>query len=160
MDVNQNYVQILVDTLEKKKGILSKILAVTKEQADLASMEQFDEKQLEKTLDEKEDLINRLNEADNGFDVIYERVRSEIIKNQGVYAKAIQKMQSLIKTCTEIGMEIQVLEERNRGKFAITFSSKRQEYKQVRVNTSAATNYYKTMSKTHVVDSYFLDQKK
>ncbi len=159
MDNNREYIQILIDTLRNKEQVLKDILAVTKEQEILATVDTFSEDKFDETLDKKEKLIAKINELDFGFDASYNKVKSYLISNKSNLSSEISMMQEFIKKCTDISMELKVLETRNSEKFKQVFSVKKNEYKQVKATQSAATNYYKTMSNTQVVDSYFFNQK-
>ena len=160
MGEHENYVQVLVRTLQKQVETLSTILEITKEQSRIADAPDFDEVMLEDTLNRKEVLIARLNELDAGFTSVYGRVRKEIQARQDDYKEDIQQMQSLIKECTDLGVEIKVLESRNRDKLVQCFSKKQQQYGSQKTAASVASHYNQTMNNTKVVDSFFLDRKK
>ena len=160
MSVDQNYVQILVEALQNKERILKELLEITKNQEYIATREAFSEEDFSKTLDSKDGLIQRLNQIDNGFEAAYQKVRAVVIQNKTEYRNELLELQNLIKRFTDLGVELEVLERRNKDKIESAFSLKRQSYKQVKTSQSVANNYYKTMAKTHNVGSYFVDKKK
>lgn len=160
MGENQSYVLVLIETLQKKKDILDKILSITLEQETISKASVYDEEAMEKTLNQKEFQITRLNELDDGFQSVYGRVRIEIRENMDQYKEEIKKMQDLIRQCTDLGNAIQVLEQRNRDRFAQIFRSKHGEYKMSKAKTAVASNYLKTMNNTKIMDAYFVDKKK
>ena len=160
MSVDQNYVQILVEALQNKERILKELLEITKNQEYIATREAFSEVDFSKTLDSKEGLIQRLNQIDSGFEAAYQKVRAVVIQNKTEYRNELLELQNLIKRCTDLGVELEVLERRNKDKIESAFSLKRQSYKRVKTSQSVANNYYKTMAKTHNVGSYFVDKKK
>ena len=51
-------------------------------------------------------------------------------------------------------------EKRNRAALENVFRMKRQEIKQLKVSTSAAAKYYKSMSRINEVDPQLMDRKK
>lgn len=69
MEDIQNYLKVLSDSLEQKKTVLTQILEVTKrqEQLAIAQAEAFSEIEFSNTVNEKEVLIARLNQLDDGF---------------------------------------------------------------------------------------------
>lgn len=160
MTNTENYVHILLDTLSSKERVMKDILAITKEQEVIANGDSLDEDGLEATLTRKEVLIEELNKLDFGFDAAYGHIRSEIIKNKDKYRSEIGRMQSIIKGCTDVGVEISTLEQRNKSKLEVAFSVRKKEIKQMKTSNEVASNYYKTMSKTQVVNPYFMDKKK
>lgn len=160
MAENESYVQVLVRTLQRQVEALTDILEITKEQGRIADAPDFDEVMLESTLNRKEILIAKLNELDDGFVSVYDRVRKDIKDNQDDYKEVIRQMQELIKDCTDLGVEIKVLEERNREKLVKCFSNKQQQYSSQKTAASVASHYSQTMNNTKVMDSIFLDRKK
>lgn len=157
--MNENYVQVLIDTITKKEETLRKILEITKRQEVLSKQEVYSSEEMEKTLNEKEIQIGRINYLDEGFQSVYDRVRSEIRNNIEVYRKDVLLLQERIRICTEIANEIQVLEERNRNRFSALFSKTRSEYSSSKSRASVAQNYFKTMNNSKVMDAYFVDKK-
>ncbi|MGN0154393.1 MAG: hypothetical protein ACI4A3_08065 [Lachnospiraceae bacterium] len=159
MEDDQKYVQVLVATLQKQVQVLNDILKVTQEQSAIANAIDFDESMLEESLNKKEILIAKLNELDNGFVSVYGRVRNEIMGKQKIYKEEISQLQSLIKECTDLGVEIKVAEERNRDKMAQCFANKHKDYGAKRTAASVASRYHQTMNNAKTLDSYFFNQK-
>ncbi len=156
----ENYVQILIDTINKKEETLRRILEITEEQERLSKAEEYDSEHMEKTLNDKEIQISRLNHLDEGFQTVYDRVSSEIRNHVDVYKESIQVLQDKIRICTELGNAIRVLEDRNRTRFAQLFSNARKEYSASKTKANVAQNYLKTMNNSKILDAYFVDKKK
>ena len=157
--MEQNYVQGLIDTISKKEETLRKILEITKQQEVISKQDTYASEDMEKTLNEKEIQISRLNYLDEGFQSVYERVSSEIRNHIDVYKQDVLVLQDKIRICTEIGNEIMVLEERNRNRFNTLFSKAHTDYSTVKSKASVAQNYFKTMNNSKVMDAYFVDKK-
>ncbi|MCM1178980.1 MAG: flagellar protein FlgN [Clostridium sp.] len=157
--MDDNYVQVLIDTITKKEETLRKILEITKEQEQISKQEVYSPEEMEKTLNEKEIQIARINYLDEGFQSVYDRVGSEIRNNIEKYEQDVLALQERIRICTEIANEIQVLEERNRNRFSVLFSKVRSEYSTSKNQANVAHNYFKTMNNSKVMDAYFVDKK-
>ena len=160
MDTIANYMKVLSDTLEQKKQVLSQILEITKRQESIAQAEEFSETDFANSVNEKEVLIARLNQLDDGFNSIYQRIRQDVIDQGGLYDGEIRSMQAQIRECVDIGNRIQVVEERNHAKLVTLFSAKKQEYKVKASMNSAAKSYHQAMSGVQYRDPFFMDQKK
>lgn len=160
MDSIASYLKVLSDTLEQKQQVLRQVLEITKQQERLIHSDNFEETEFGELLNQKEPLIARINQLDDGFASVYERIRQDVIDQGGIYDAEVIKLQGQIKSCVEIGNDIQVLEERNRDALARKMSSKKQEYKTKAASSTAAKSYYQTMSNTKYMDSFFMDQKK
>lgn len=157
--MDQNYVQVLIETITKKEKTLRKILEITKQQEVLSKQEVYASEEMEESLNEKEIQIARLNYLDEGFQSVYDRIRSELRNNIETYREDILALQDHIRICTEIGNEIQVLEQRNRNRFSTLFSKTRADYSSSKNKANAAQNYFKTMNNSKILDAYFVDKK-
>ncbi len=155
-----NYLQVLVDTIAEKETILRRILEITKLQEELSKRDSYAMEEMEKTLNDKEIQISRLNYLDEGFQTIYDRVRLELRNHKEQYRDDVLKLQESIRVCIALGNEIKVLEERNRNRFSALFSKTRMQYSASKNKASVAQNYAKVMNNVKVMDAYFVDKKK
>ena len=98
---NAIYVHILIDTLTKKNSLLDKLIQITTMQEEYITLTPPDIDNFETSLNEKETLIEKINELDEGFEKIYEHVKEEITSNKINHKEDILELQSLIKQVTE-----------------------------------------------------------
>lgn len=140
-----SYIGMLLQTLQNQEVTLQEVLAITKEQSKIAAGQDFDEEAFGETLNRKEILIARLNSLDDGFASVYGRVRSVIMQEKDAYREDILKMQEYIKHCTDLGVEIKVLEERNRDRLIQCFTDKHKQYGSQMNAATVASKYHKTM---------------
>lgn len=157
---DKEYIAILQQSLEKKNRILDLIVEKNKEQRILFTDETLPPERLEENIKEKGDLVDQLNQLDDGFEQVYNRVREILNKEKEAYRDEIKKMQELIREITDKSATIQAQEQRNKELAAQKFASVKKEIRKARTSTKAASQYYKSMAKMNVVDSQFLDKKK
>lgn len=155
-----NYLTILEESLTKKVSVLQALLEACRRQTELAEADAFDLDAFEATLDEKDALLNQLEELDHGFHSVFQEIETEVKQNRDRYAANIQALQQLIRKCTDMSVEIQAVEERNKAKLEVKFATQQKELRQIKTTSKVASTYYKSMSNTQTADSYFLDQKK
>ncbi len=160
MNQTATYVNIMQESLVRKKKYLTEIWELTKEQEKIAHSKRFDEEAFGKLIDQKEILINNVNEIDKGFTSLYDKVRTEVLEHKGFYGNQLKTMQSLIKDCVDLGMQIEVLEERNRAALEQAFSVGFKGVRQAKQSKKVANKYYKSMSNGMVNDSILYDRKK
>lgn len=160
MDQTGTYVTIMQESLLRKKKYLEQVLSLTEEQERIAKEKKFDEEAFGEIIDKKDVLINNINEIDKGFTSVYDRVRAEVLANQDLYHDELVDMQSLIRDCVDLGMRIEVLEERNRATLEQVFAVGFKGIKQVKQSKQVANKYYKSMSNGMVNDSILYDRKK
>ena len=157
--MENHYVQVLIDTIHKKEAVLHQILEITKQQEALSKRDTYASDEMEEAMNEKEILIARLNYLDDGFESVYDRIRSELRNHMENYRQEIGILQDAIRRCTETGNEIQILEERNRNRFSMLFSNARSQYATYRTQANVAQNYHKMMNHSKIADAYFVDHK-
>ena len=160
MNQTDTYVNIMQESLVRKKKYLLEILELTKKQEQLAKAKKFDEDAFGDLIDRKEILINNVEEIDKGFTSVYDRVRIEIMDEKELYHDELLNMQSLIKECVDLGMQIEALEERNRASLERAFSTGFKGIKRAKQSKQVANKYYKSMSNGVVNDSMLYDRKK
>lgn len=156
----QAYIQLLNETLGKKKELLICLTNLTEQQEEVIASDTFDEALFNETVSLKDNHIRTLNELDEGFEKLYESVKTELISNKHNYMEEIKALQELIADITDLSVKLQALEKRNKSKLEILFARKRKEIKTSRLSSKTAANYYKTMSKQQEVQSLFYDKKK
>lgn len=158
--MTEDYLQIMIESLEKKNNVLDKVMELEKKQLTLAIQQPADLKSYDSLMEEKGQLIDELGRLDDGFTSTYELVRDEVQKNLEQYKTQIHKMQELIRTAVEKGVSIEAQEQRNKQAMKNMILARRGEIRQMRVSTSAASRYYKAMSKINDVDPQLIDRKK
>lgn len=156
---DKEYIAVLIQSLEKKEELLDKIIDKNKEQKILFTDEDSDPDRLEENMQEKSDFVDQLNELDEGFQQIYDRVKSVLQRDRESYKEEIQRMQELITKITEKSTTVQAQEQRNRELAVKRFASVKMGIRKARASTKAASQYYKSMAKLNVVDSQFMDKK-
>ncbi len=156
----QAYIMLLSDASRKKIGVLRALLDLTEQQDIIISDEDFNEDLFLETINQKEEQIKMLTEIDDGFDKLYKSVREELITDKAKYAVPIISLKDQISEITDLSVELQVLERRNKAKLEVIFARKRNDIKMSRLNNQSVVNYYKSMSVRQDDQSYFYDKKK
>lgn len=156
----EDYIDILAESLVKKNHILDEIRKLNQEQKQILSDENLTPEMFEKTLDKKEALIDELNQMDEGFQQLYEKVRPEIQEHMEHYADKIRMMQEEIQKITDKTVAIQTEELRNKQLVENKFSSIKKQIREVKSSQKAVNTYYRNMMNRNVMEAQFLDRKK
>jgi hypothetical protein len=156
----KSYLSLLETSLEKKCELLSQLYEFSKEQEKLMNEDKMSDDNFNRIVDEKDKLIFEIHQLDEGFDKIYQRVKNELSINQNKYIAEIIKLKELIKNVTDKGVQLQVIETRNKSKMDTYFKSKRNQIKSFKLSNKSATNYYKNMVDQNQQQAYFFDKKK
>lgn len=159
-NAKETYIQLLIDSLGKKQEVLNELMQITTRQQTIIDSEGFEEDEFLKTITLKEDQINKLDELDRGFEMVYDRVREELNDNRKEYMSQITSLKELVTSVTELSVKLQALESRNRPKLEALLANKRKSIKNSRLSNETVTNYYKNMTSKPESQSYFYDKKK
>lgn len=159
MSGQSNYLRIMIESLSKKIEILETLLEYTKQQEVLLGEEEFSMEKFGELVDKKGELIDTLNTMDQGFEQVYERLEEEIKGNKETYRHEILLMQQRIKEITDLSIQLQELEYKNKEKAETQFAKTKNEIRSFRQSKENVNKYYRVMSNTQVVDSAFLDKK-
>lgn len=154
------YTHILIESLKKKKEALKEILKYTKEQEKILNQENFEEESFESLIDKKQQSIEVINKLDEGFDLTFDHVKTELGEHKKMFKNEILTLQGLIREVTEISTQIQVLESRNKLSFENKMRAKRDNIKMARLSSQSVSKYYKNAANAYSGESIFLDKKK
>lgn len=159
--MTKQYLNILIDSLQKKVKILDEILQKNEEQSAILKKPVFDEAEFDKSTSEKDKLIAALNPLDEGFETVFGHVQKELSTETGrkAYATEIIRMKELITSITEKSVAIQAGEQRNKRALETYFNKEREAIRSGRTGSKAALNYYNNMKNRNYVPPHFLDSK-
>ena len=82
---DREYIAVLIQSLEKKKNILDRIIEKNKEQGTLFTDESSDPDRLEENMQEKSNLVDQLVQLDEGFQQVYDRIKPMIQQQKESY---------------------------------------------------------------------------
>lgn len=160
MDNNSTYIQVMIQSLNKKREVLEKIIEYTLDQELVLSDNEVDLDKFGDLIEEKQKWIEQLNLLDTGFGKLFERVKEEIQLHREKYQEEIVEMQRLIKKITDLSVVLQTNEIRNKSSFEQYSTNKKKEIRTFKMSNSSASKYYQNMANQHQGQSYFLDKKK
>ncbi len=158
--MSKEHILALRDSLIKKVKVLEEIEGINRLQSEILAAEPFDYEAFDKLFTDKDVCIEKLDKLDEGFEIVYQRVESELKKNKEEYASLIKEMQDLIKRITDLGASIKAAEERNRNSLSDTMIKERKGMSETKRSVNVAMNYYRNMSGLGAGDSRFMDKKK
>ena len=155
----ENYLQIMTDSLIKKRDILKAVVELNITQEHLLNATEFDGDNFQKNMEEKSKCIDELNSLDEGFQIIYDRIRQDVEEYKANYKTEIIRLQELIKEVSGLSATIQSQETRNKVRAENKFRQLRQDNKTAKRSVSMVNKYYKNMSRVSQ-EPQFMDKKK
>ena len=160
--MNDTYITALIESLEKKIDILKEISLKNEEQLSIAKSDSFAYDKFDKNTEEKGILIYKLEKLDDGFELIYEKVKDELNLNRDAHKDEIRRMQELITKITELSTKIQAEEARNKKAMETAFKNEKDRLKGQRSGMKAVRSYTQSMQMQGGASSYsgILDSKK
>lgn len=158
--MSNTYLIALQESLEEKVKVLQEIRKKNAEQLELTKRDIFPLEEFDRNAEEKSVLIYKLNKLDDGFELVYDRVRDELNQNTSSYKKEIKKLQELITKVTELGTTIQAEETRNKAAMEAALKAEKNRLKGDRSKVKAAKSYAEAMRKMSNPYTGIMDAKK
>ena len=158
--MSDNYLQMLIESQDKKLALLDEAERLDEELIRLIKTEKPDMDALDANMNAKGGIVESLDRLDDGFEAVYEKVRDELNGNKDRYKEEIRILQGQILKITEKTVKIRALEERNKKAVDHFFEEQRKKVRAGRSSVKAANAYAVNMRKINKVDSFFLDKKK
>lgn len=160
ISMTEQYLKKLIENTEQKKAVLIEIKESTARQAKAMQTENPDWKAFDAMLDEKGELIDRLNALDDAFNAMFDRIKDELLANKAKYKMEINRLQELIREVTSLSTSIQADELRNRDLVTSRINESRQKIRQDRKSVNVTGKYYNAMNKINLIDPQLMDTKK
>ncbi len=156
-----NYINILIESLEEKSRVLDEVILCDREQMEIVRSKNPDLKLLEKSIDKIGELAGKIDRLNDGFESVYAKARDALLNHKEEHRSQILKLKELITTVTEKSVKIQAEEARNREAVSALFKGKRKELSDRRRSVQAMNKYSNSMRKINTHDSsVFWDNKK
>lgn len=160
MNLQTTYVRILQDTLNKKQKVLEEIYDITKQQEQLLKKTAEQTEGLDQCMDQKSKCLEVLNQLDDGFEMLYAKVREELQNSPGKFQKEIEDLKKSVNHIMELSISIQALEQRNKLSMERYFLRHRKNIQMYRSSQQRVSTYYNTMTGFNPHQAYFMDKKK
>ncbi|MBR5376335.1 MAG: hypothetical protein IK139_03570 [Lachnospiraceae bacterium] len=157
---DNTYIQMLIDSQEKKLQLLDEALKLDEEQIRLIQEEDPDMETLDESLEKKGKIVEELDRLDDGFESVYAKVRDELLNNKEAHRDEIKRLQDLIGKITEKSVKVQAAEIRGKETVERFLKKKRSALKDSRSTVRAANAYAVNMRKMNKIDAFFVDKKK
>lgn len=158
MGITESYLTILADSLDKKLEILEQLIIINAEQSKLIKATQFDDEAYYALAEKKDVCIESINKLDDGFQMIYDKVKAELEANSSVHAEKIKEMKLKISKIVELSNHIQVEEKHNFDAVKRQINKMKEDVKQSKVSQKMVASYYKNIN--YASEPVFMDKKK
>ena len=155
----ENYLLILQDSLVKKLRVLEQIEECNKRQEEVLTQTPVSLEVFDVITDEKGELIVQMQKLDNGFEQLFERVKTQLEADKDTYRMEIASLQELVRQITDKSITLQAQEARNIALVEKFFSKEKSSLRQGRLGSQAAMSYYASMSRMSINDPRVIDEK-
>ena len=156
----EQYLNSLIEGLKAKDNMLDELTALTEKQQTIVSEDKIDWDAFDAIVDEKSDIIEKLNQNDEGFTAVFDRIKDDLKSQMGKYSLYIEQIKSGIANVTNKSTSLMALEQRTKARVENAFKRQKKEYNNSKTSSRVATNYYNAMNKMNFVDPQLMDSKK
>lgn len=154
------YIQILIESLEKKDKVLDEVIKTDDEQLKTVQAEKPDMKALNASIEAKGALVDELDRLDEGFETVYDKVKDDLLNHKEEHRGEILRLKELISKITEKSVTIEASEARNKELVERYFRLQKKKLKETRNSVKVANEYAVNMHRINKIDSFFVDNKK
>ena len=154
------YLDAMIQSMNEKIECLDQLLRKTRQQKEAICAEKADWDTFDRLIDEKEELIDRLDQLDDGFQAVFDKIREELEGKKAQYRDKIVKLQEQIRKVTDRSNELIAEEQRNKAIMENRAASERKQLRQTKTNAKLASNYYNSMNRINYIDPQLMDKKK
>ena len=158
--MEENYIAILIQSLEKKISVLEEISRENKRQREVLQETDLDPDAFQATADRKEQLIEQVEVALVRGQVQLFAPHAGYHSHDVLHGAHVLELKELIVKVTELTMTVQKEEWDNRNLAEQQFSNSKKKVRQMKDTKQVARQYYKNMAKLNYVDPQFMDKKK
>lgn len=99
--MEQTYIDIMIQSLEKKERVLDRIIELDNVQKNQLEDPELKPDDFDEVVEEKAKLIEQLDQLDSGFEKLFERMKEELEGNKEAHREEIRIMQQHIKSITD-----------------------------------------------------------
>ncbi len=157
--MSNQYLDVMIDSLVKKSKALDRIINLNKQQRSMLTDPNLGPDDFELNLKQKSACIDEILKIDEGFELVFDRVKDELEANKTQYGDEISKLKSLIREVTDKGQTVESQEARNKELVLSKFSAVKERAKTVR-NSAKVIGSYAKMTNYISHDPQFMDDKK
>ena len=155
----QNYIDIMLQSLEKKEAILDNIIELNREQRNALENPELTPDEFDEIVEAKSELIEQLDLLDSGFEKLFERTKEELERHKEEHADEIRTMQEHIRSITDKSVEIQAQESRNKALMTKKFTTIKEQARSLRTSGKVANQYKQNMDKLNIIEPQFMYNK-
>lgn len=156
----EQYLDTMIQSMDEKEKCLTKLLQMTLLQKVAIEEEKADWDTFDRLIDEKSDLIDRLEVLDDGFQTVFDKIREELEGKKAQYRDRIARLQEQIRKVTDLSNALMAEEQRNKTLMENRATLDRKQIRQTKANAKAASNYYNSMNRINYIDPQLMDKKK
>lgn len=157
--MEQKYIRVMLESLNKKEKVLLQLIKKSEEQKDILSEANMNWDRFDINLEEKDILVQEILRQDEGFQGLYDRIKEPLVNKKELYREEISLLQEGIRKVTELGTRLEAMEQRNKKLVEARLAEGRQTIKQSQIGSRAAAEYYQRMNKINTVDPQLMDKK-
>ncbi len=157
--MEKQYIQMMLESLQKKEQVLDGLLMQSEKQKEVLSVEEVDWDSFDQLTVAKGELIDELLKLDEGFETLFERIKQPLTEKKGTYKTEIGFMQATIRSLTDKSAKLETMEQRNKKLVESRMTASRQVIKQSKMGSQAAMQYYQRMNRINTIDPQLMDKK-
>lgn len=156
----EQYINALIESMDAKAECLAELLKETEAQTELLKADVMNWDAFDELVDKKDKLIDELDELDEGFQSVFNRIKDDLQADKEKYKTGIKRLKEQIAYVTEQSTGLMAAEHRNHELASGRFAQEKRRIRQSKNTSKLAANYYANMNQINYIDPQLMDKKK
>ncbi len=150
---DRDYIDAMIRGLKRKVYLLDMLIMQNKRQQEELEDEYLTVEDFDKRITEKDDIIKEISMLDDGFEEVFEKMKSVLDGNRDRYKAEIKEMQDLVRKIMAKDADIRMGEKRNSELARQKFGAVKKQIKEMKMNRKMVNSYYKNAMAAQSVES-------
>lgn len=155
----KQYLRMLDQSLDQKKQMLDQMIEMTAAQKASLDKDPVDWTGFDDLVEKKAEMIERLDQMDDGFESVYDRIREELLRDKEQHKEFVAEIQKKIQAVSDASASLMAAERRNKELVEVKMADEKKKLQQRKATSKVATNYYRSMNKVNLIDPQLMDKK-
>lgn len=155
----KQYLRMLDQSLDQKKQMLDQMIEMTAAQKASLDKDPVDWTGFDHLVEKKAEMIERLDQMDDGFESVYDRIREELLRDKEQHKEFVAEIQKKIQAVSDASASLMAAERRNKELVEVKMADEKKKLQQRKATSKVASNYYRSMNKVNLIDPQLMDKK-
>ncbi len=150
---DRDYIDAMTRSLKRKVYLLDMLIMQNKRQQEELEDEYLTVEDFDKRVMEKDDIVREIVMLDDGFEEVFEKMKTVLDGNKDKFKSEIKEMQDLIRKIMAKDADVRMGEKRNSELARQKFGTVKKQIREMKMSRKMVDSYYKNSMAAQSVES-------